>query len=163
MSVYVLALLVAALLACGTYLILSQHAVKLILGLGLLSHAFNLVIFGTTRLTAGQEPILDKTLLNQPGYPDPAAFADPLPHALILTAIVISFGLTAYLVALVQRLHEVERPAASNADASDASPASYQPYRSVERFAPGKDAEPVDFLWLEWEARASETPPPASR
>lgn len=160
MSVYVLALLVAALLACGTYLILSQHAIKLILGLGLLSHAFNLVMFGTTRLTAGQEPILDKTLLDQPGYPDPAAFADPLPHALILTAIVISFGLTAYLVALVQRLHEVERPAA--APAADASPAPYQPYRSVERFAPGKDADPVDFLWLEWEPRASEPSPPAS-
>lgn len=146
MSIYVLAFTVMVFLACGTYLILRQHAVKLILGLGLLSHAFNLIIFGTTRLTGGAEPILDKDLLGQPHYPDPAAFADPLPHALILTAIVISFGLTAYVIALVQRLHEVETDPVSGRMTEGRSA-----YLSVEHFAPGQNDDADDYQWLEYD------------
>ncbi len=145
MSVYVLAVLVMVLLGSGTYLILRQHAVKLILGLGLIGHAFNLIIFGTTRLTSGQEPILDKERLDQLDYPDPQAFADPLPHALILTAIVIGFGFTAYLIALVQRLHE-----ARTQPAADSSVASHYAYLEVEHYTPGRNGAPDDHVWLEY-------------
>ncbi len=145
MSVFFLAVLVMLLLGSGTYLILRQHAVKLILGLGLISHAFNLIIFGTTRLTKGQEPILDKRLLEQAGYPNPQEFADPLPHALILTAIVIGFGVTAYLIALVQRLHE----AGSQTTASTLT-APRIAYLEVEHYTPGHNGAEDDHIWLEY-------------
>lgn len=157
MSVYILALVVMALLGCGTYLILRQHAVRLILGLGLISHAFNLILFGTTRLTDGMEPILDKSRLNSGGYPNPDDFADPLPHALILTAIVIGFGITAYLIALIQRLHEVRTPTSEEGVSVV--------YDEVEHFNPDKNGAPDDFMWLE-DARpvdASPNPPVTAR
>ena len=140
MSVLLLALLVMLLLGSGTYLILRQHAMKLILGLALISHAFNLIIFSATGLTAGTVPILPLPPRQADDLPDPGYFADPLPHALILTAIVIGFGVTAYLIALVQRLHEVR---------DDAEESSGAAYHDVEHFSPGRNGEPDDYLYLE--------------
>lgn len=158
MSVYILAVLVMVLLGTGTYLILRQHAVKLILGLGLVSHAFNLIIFGTTNLTAGREPILDKERLDQVGYPNPQDFADPLPHALILTAIVIGFGVTAYLIALVQRLHEARtRPT------SGSSPVQPYAFLGVEHYTPGRNSAQDDHVWLEYEQPVPPAPPKTER
>jgi multicomponent Na+:H+ antiporter subunit C len=92
-----LALTVGALYAGGIYMMLRRSLVKLIIGLALLSHAANLLIFTVTG-AGGQPP-----LLGPEGAPPPPPIADPLPQALILTAIVINFGVLAFAVTLVQR------------------------------------------------------------
>jgi multicomponent Na+:H+ antiporter subunit C len=102
MTAFMLALLVGVLFACGTFLILQRGQIKLVLGLGLISHGVNLALFGTGKLTRGAPAILPHegnltTILAT------QTFADPLPQALILTAIVISFGVTAFIVVLVSR------------------------------------------------------------
>lgn len=101
-----LAFAVGSLFACGTYLILRRGQIKLILGLALLSHGVNLLLFGSGRLTEGRPPIF----LNKADYAETLSSslpADPLPQALILTAIVISFGITAFVIVLVNRRHTV--------------------------------------------------------
>lgn len=88
--------LVAALFSLSTYLILQCHLVKVIFGLALLSNAANLLILATSLSPEGKEvPILNERFLPQ---------VDPLPQALILTAIVISLGVTAFVVVLAYRL-----------------------------------------------------------
>ncbi|MEY3005428.1 MAG: Na+/H+ antiporter subunit [Pseudomonadota bacterium] len=84
---------IGALTAGGVYLILRLRAFAVILGLALLSYAVNIFLFSTGRLAVNKPPVLD-------GYTvtDFAAYTDPLPQALVLTAIVISFGMTAVLV-----------------------------------------------------------------
>ncbi|MCL4836095.1 MAG: Na+/H+ antiporter subunit C, partial [Caldilineaceae bacterium] len=106
MTQLVLALAVGILFACGAYLVMRRGQIKLILGLGLLSHGVNLLLFGSGKLTLGEPPIFtDKenylVQLAQGGL------ADPLPQALILTAIVISFGITAFVIVLVNRRHTI--------------------------------------------------------
>ena len=81
---------VGALTPGGVYLILRLRSFPVILGLALLSYAVNLFLFASGRLAIDQSPILSK-------YGD-ATYSDPLPQALVLTAIVISFGMTAVLV-----------------------------------------------------------------
>ena len=83
----------AALFGIGTYLVLQRKLSRLIIGLGLISHGANVVFVTTTQ--RGAPPII--------GSGDPAGFADPVPQALVLTAIVISFGVTALLLALAYR------------------------------------------------------------
>ena len=80
---------VGLLTAAGLYLILRQHTFPVILGLSLLSYAVNIFIFAAGRVAPGIPPIINQTAL---GY------IDPLPQALVLTAIVISFGMTAVIV-----------------------------------------------------------------
>ena len=81
---------VGALTAAGVYLVLRLRAFATILGLALLSYAVNVFLFASGRLAIDLPPILSP-------YGD-AAYTDPLPQALVLTAIVISFGMTAVLV-----------------------------------------------------------------
>ena len=81
---------VGVLTAAGVYLILRLRAFPVILGLALLSYAVNVFLFATGRLAINAPPVLNK-------YAD-VAYSDPLPQALVLTAIVISFGMTAVLV-----------------------------------------------------------------
>ena len=83
----------AALVAIGTYLVLQRKLSRLIIGVGLIGHGANVVFLTTTR--RGEAPII--------ATGDPADFADPVPQALVLTAIVISFGVTALLLALAYR------------------------------------------------------------
>jgi len=92
-----LAVAIGIVFACAVYLLLRRNVVRLILGLTLLAHGVNLLIFAMSKtgLRSGASPILGQT--------DPAAMTDPLPQALILTAIVISFGITAFLLALAVR------------------------------------------------------------
>jgi multicomponent K+:H+ antiporter subunit C len=94
------AIFVGALTGSGVYLILRARTFDLVLGLTLLSYAVNLLIFVMGRLTVGRPPILDPAQA-----PTLANYADPLPQALVLTAIVISFAMTALLlvIALVAR------------------------------------------------------------
>ncbi len=96
-----LAATVGALFATGTYMLLRRSLTKVILGLGLISNGANLLIFTAAGLTPGLPPIIghhDKTLS--------AAAADPLPQALILTAIVITFGVQAFALVLVYRAYQ---------------------------------------------------------
>ena len=75
--------------ASGIYLVLRMRTFPVIVGLSMLSYAVNVFLFASGRLAVGMPPIIDKAAV---GY------ADPLPQALVLTAIVISFGMTAVLV-----------------------------------------------------------------
>ena len=74
----------------GVYLLLRLRTFPVILGLALLSYAVNVFLFASGRLAIDLSPILSKY--------DTASYTDPLPQALVLTAIVISFGMTAVLV-----------------------------------------------------------------
>ena len=90
-----LAALVAVLYACGTYLLLQRVLTRIILGLALLGHG-SVILLQTVGGRAGSPPIVG------PGDPVEDISA-PLPQALGLTAIVISFGMTAFLLALAYR------------------------------------------------------------
>jgi multicomponent Na+:H+ antiporter subunit C len=80
-------------------MILRRSLVKILVGLLLLGYAVNLLLFSSANLTPGRPPILPITT-DQP-------VADPVPQALILTAIVISFGMTAFAVSLVRQVYQV--------------------------------------------------------
>ena len=88
-----LAIAVAVLSACGVFLILRARTFPVLLGLTLLSYAVNLFLFASGRLRVDAPPLIGAG--NSP--------ADPLPQALVLTAIVIGFGMTAYLAMLALR------------------------------------------------------------
>jgi len=96
-----LAILIGGLFAGGVYMLLRRSMVKLVVGLILLSHGANLLIFLMGRLTPGSVPLITAGA-TQPVEP----FADPLPQALVLTAIVIGFGLQAFALVLVRRLYQ---------------------------------------------------------
>jgi len=85
---------IAVLTACGVYLLLRARTFPVLLGLTLLSYAVNLFLFASGRLIVRSAPLTDQPL---PVYPD------PIPQALVLTAIVIGFGMTALLVVLALR------------------------------------------------------------
>jgi multicomponent K+:H+ antiporter subunit C len=90
-----LSLAIGLVTASGVWLLLRPRTYQVIIGLSLLSYAVNLFIFGMGRLRAGAPPVLGGTV-------DPAGFADPVPQALVLTAIVIGFATTAlFLVVLL--------------------------------------------------------------
>jgi len=89
-----IALVIGVLTACGVYLSLRARTFPVVLGLTLMSYAVNLFLFVTGRLMIGAPPII------QGGRTE---YADPLPQALVLTAIVISFGMTAFVVILALR------------------------------------------------------------
>lgn len=82
---------IGLLTACGIYLMLRGRTFPVILGLVLLSYAVNLFIVATGRLAAGVPPIIADGA---------AGYADPLPQALVLTAIVIGLATTAFAIAL---------------------------------------------------------------
>ncbi len=97
-----LAIVIGVLYAAGLYLMMRRSVVRLILGLGLLGHAANLLIFTFGRLVRGQPPLISASA-------ERLAFssADPLPQALILTAIVIGFGVQAFTIVLFKRVGRV--------------------------------------------------------
>jgi multicomponent Na+:H+ antiporter subunit C len=88
-----LAATAASLFAIGTYLILQRKLSRIIIGLGLLTHGANVLLITSGR--RGTPPII--------GRGEAEAFSDPLPQALALTAIVITFAVTALLLALAYR------------------------------------------------------------
>lgn len=88
-----LAAAAAALFGIGTYLLLQRKLSRIIIGLGLMTHGANLLLITSGR--RGHPPII--------GTGDPSTFSDPLPEALVLTAIVITFGVTTLLLALAYR------------------------------------------------------------
>ena len=92
-----LAATIGVLTSCGVWLVLRPRTFQVLVGLALLAYAVNLFIFSMGSLSVGQEPII------RPGVPpDLLHYTDPLPQALVLTAIVISFATTAlFLVVLL--------------------------------------------------------------
>jgi multicomponent K+:H+ antiporter subunit C len=87
------AIAIGWLFACGVFLLLRARTFAVVLGLTLLSYGVNLFLFASGRLMTNAPPIIGNG----------AAYTDPLPQALILTAIVIGFGMTAYTLALALR------------------------------------------------------------
>lgn len=95
-----LVVLVGVLYSAGIYMMLRRSMVKLLLGLLLLGNGANILIFLMGGLTKGKPPIIadaEKTFSD--------IYADPVPQALILTAIVISFALTAFAIILLKRVY----------------------------------------------------------
>lgn len=93
--------LVGLFFAVGIYLILSKHIIRILLGIVVFSNAVNLLIFTSGRLVRATAPIIpqDMEVL-------PAGSANPLPQALILTAIVISFSFFAFILVLAFRAYQ---------------------------------------------------------
>lgn len=98
----VLAFVIGILFAVGIYLMMRRSLVKLIIGLGVLGHAANLLIFTVGRLTRGEPPLIGKHEEVLSG-----TFADPLPQALILTAIVIGFGVQVFAAVLIKSAYRI--------------------------------------------------------
>jgi multicomponent Na+:H+ antiporter subunit C len=96
-----LVLLVTAFFGVSIYLLLSRHVIRMLLGVALLSNAVNLLIFTAGRLTREVPPIIAENSR----VPE-SVTANPLPQALILTAIVISFSFFAFLLVLSYRTYQ---------------------------------------------------------
>ena len=90
---FLVASAIGVMTAAGIYLVLRARTFPVVIGLSLLTYATNLFLFATGRLVSGAPPIAGT------GLPT----ADPLPQALVLTAIVISFGMTAFVITLALR------------------------------------------------------------
>lgn len=99
-----LAVTTGALFAAGWYLMMRPSAVKLVLGVALVSHAANLAVF--TAAGPGRLPPPLLTAENLPTGVSDLPVADPVPQALVLTAIVIGFGVLAFTLVLVHRAYQ---------------------------------------------------------
>ena len=97
----VFSLLVGLFFAVGIYLILSKHVIRILLGIAIFSNAVNLLIFTSGRIVRSTAPIIP-----QGEHVLPAGAANPLPQALILTAIVISFSFFAFILVLAFRAYQ---------------------------------------------------------
>lgn len=94
----ILAFVIGGLYTAGLFTMLRRSIVKLIIGIGLLGHAANLLIFTIAGLTRARPPLISES----PG--SSIGLADPLPQALILTAIVIGFAVQAFALVLIHRV-----------------------------------------------------------
>lgn len=97
----VIAIMIGGLTAAGLFLMLRRSVAKLIFGIALLGHAINLLVFTSGGLFLADSPVIgtgSKSLI----IPHP----DPLPQALVLTAIVIGFGVQAFAIVLIKRTHQ---------------------------------------------------------
>ena len=92
----IMSLAIGVLAGSGVWLILRPRTFQVVLGLALMSYAVNLFIIAMGRLRMGAAPIIEAA-----AGANPAAYADPLPQALVLTAIVISFAMTALLLVVL--------------------------------------------------------------
>mgnify|MGYP001093539953 FL=1 len=97
----VMAFLVGGLFAVGVYLLLRRSIVRILIGIAILSNATNLLVFTAAGLVRGGGPLVPE---GATAVPPP--YADPLPQALILTAIVIGFGVLAFAVVLAYRVYQ---------------------------------------------------------
>lgn len=96
MNELIISLAIGVLAGSGVWLLLRPRTFQVVIGLSLLSYAVNLFIFAMGRLRTAAAPIVQAG-----AAADPAAYADPLPQALVLTAIVISFAMTALLLVVL--------------------------------------------------------------
>lgn len=95
-----MSVVIGIIIMCAVYLILSKSLLRIIIGTGLLSHGVHLLLITMGGLPKGEEapPLL--------GEHSVKGYIDPLPPALILTAIVISFGVTAFFLVLAYRAYQ---------------------------------------------------------
>jgi multicomponent Na+:H+ antiporter subunit C len=92
-----MAIVIGCLFTAATYLMLSKSLLRIIIGTGLLSHGAHLLILTMGGLKRGAAPLLGEHA---------EVYVDPLPQALILTAIVISFGVTSFFLVLAYRAYQ---------------------------------------------------------
>jgi len=97
----ILPIVIGLLFGCGCYLVMRRNIVRVLLGIMLFGQTANLLIFTSPGLTAGKPPIISEGETTITGD-----YADPLPQALVLTAIVIGFAVVAFTLALVLRAYE---------------------------------------------------------
>jgi len=97
-----LAVLIGIMVAAGVYLLLRRSLLRVLFGIIVLSNAVNLIIFTAGRVVPGTLPPLVPVGMDAPA----AAVGNPLPQALVLTAIVIGFGLVAFALVLVLRTYD---------------------------------------------------------
>jgi multicomponent K+:H+ antiporter subunit C len=117
-----LALFIGVMAGAGVYLLLRARTFDVVLGMTLLSYAVNVFIFVTGRVAVNKSPIIDGRRAASL-----AEYADPLPQALVLTAIVISFAMTALLLVIALRARaetesdhvDCEEPASPTAAAGE--------------------------------------------
>ena len=95
---FLIASAIAVLTAAGVYLVLRRRTFPVVLGLAFLSYAINVFLFAMGRLVIDRPPLYDKAA---------DSYTDPLPQALVLTAIVIAFGVLAFAVVLIRRAYEI--------------------------------------------------------
>ncbi|MEZ5657407.1 MAG: Na+/H+ antiporter subunit C [Burkholderiaceae bacterium] len=119
---FLVASALAMVTGCGVFLILRGRTVPVIVGLSLLGYAVNFYIFVMGRLVSGSPPILGEGEL---------PIADPLPQALVLTAIVIGFGMTGFIVELALRAYRETR--SDHVDAGRGLPGAAPIELDVER------------------------------
>ena len=93
-----LAIIAGVLYASGLYLMLRRRLAQVIIGLGLLSHGSNILILSAAGVTRAKPPLITPGVAAE-------QFADPVPQSLILTAIVIGFGVLAFSLVLAHRIH----------------------------------------------------------
>ena len=117
---------IGVLTAAGVYLTLRKRTFPVVLGIAMLSYAINVFLFAMGRLMIDRPPIYGK---------DVAEYSDPLPQALVLTAIVISFGMTAFVVVLALRAY-----LESGSDHVDGDPDKAPPQEDVLARQEGEDA-----------------------
>ena len=98
---FLIALLIGTLFAGGIYCLLQRSLMKIVIGIMLLSQGANLLVFAVGRLVP-ETPVF---AVSESGVP-PVGHADPLPQALVLTAIVIGFGLVLFTIALLLRAYD---------------------------------------------------------
>lgn len=98
---YVLAALVGLFIAIGVYLLLSRSVIRMLIGMTIFGNGVNLLIFTAGRVTQSVAPIIPPGM-EQPDGP----IANPLPQALILTAIVIGFSMFSFLLVLAFRAYQ---------------------------------------------------------
>ncbi|MDG5471799.1 Na(+)/H(+) antiporter subunit C [Jeotgalibacillus sp. ET6] len=94
---FLMCIIVGILFASAVYLILSKSLLRIIIGTGLLSHGAHLLLLTMSGLKTGAAPVLSDNV---------TSYTDPLPQALVLTAIVISFGVTAFFLVLAYRTYQ---------------------------------------------------------
>ncbi|MCD2138633.1 Na(+)/H(+) antiporter subunit C [Salinicoccus halitifaciens] len=92
-----MSVVIGILFAVAVYLMFSRNIIRVLIGTLLLSHSVHLILFTMAGLQRGAPPLL---------FLEAEAYADPLPQALILTAIVINFGITAFVSVLVYRTYQ---------------------------------------------------------
>jgi multicomponent Na+:H+ antiporter subunit C len=93
-----LALTIGALVVAAVFLMLRRNLLKLVIGLSVLSHAANLTLVGSGGFLGRRPPVIAE---------GPLPYVDPLPQALVLTAIVIAFGVSAFLLVVLYRIYRV--------------------------------------------------------
>jgi multicomponent K+:H+ antiporter subunit C len=118
---------IGLLMGAGTYLVLRAHGFSVVLGLMLLTYATNLFVFASGGLQVGHAPVLAP---GETGGHALERMADPLPQALVLTAIVIGFAMTALVLVLV--LHALSDLGSERVDAQPMDTAPNEPQAGEE-------------------------------